>query len=72
LTGYSRILTKTLTSKNATQVNNKIIPNKIKIRCRNSSICSEKGNSSVMIVLFVKLKLELVTINLNWVFLLGF
>jgi hypothetical protein len=62
LTGSSRILTKLLTSINAIQVNNKIIQNTIKILCRNSSICSEKGSSSVMAVFFVKLKLELVAI----------
>ena len=60
--GSSKILTKLLTSINAIQVNNKIIQNTTKILCRNSSICSEKGNSSVMAVLFVKLKLELVAI----------
>jgi hypothetical protein len=62
LIGSSKILTKLFTSINAKQVNNKIIPNTRKIRCRNSSICSEKGNSNVTIELFVKLKLELVVI----------
>ena len=45
---------------NAKQVNTKITPQTKKIRCRNSSICSEKGNSNVKIEFFVKLKLELV------------
>jgi len=63
LIGNSKILTRLLTSMNAIQVNNKIIQNKRKIRWRNSSICSEKGNSNVTFVLFVKLKLELVAMK---------
>ena len=59
--GSSSILTKLFTSINAKQVNNKTIPNTRKMRCRNSSMCSEKGNSNVIIEFFVKLKLELVT-----------
>ena len=61
LIGSSRILTKLLTSINAEQVNNKIIPKTKKIRWRNSSICSENGNSNVITELFVKLKFELFT-----------
>ena len=63
LIGSSKILTKLFTSMNAKQVNNKIVPNIRKIRCRNSSRCSEKGNSNVIVELVVKLKLELVVIE---------
>jgi hypothetical protein len=62
LIGSSKILTRLFTSTNAKHVNNKIIPTIKKIRCLNSSTCSEKGNSSVTTELFVKLKLEVVGI----------
>ena len=56
LIGSSKILTRFLTSRNAKQVNNKIIPTIKKIRWRSSSICSEKGNSNVIVEFFGKLK----------------
>ena len=63
LIGNSNILTRSLTSINAKHVNNKIIPTTKKIRCLNSSTCSEKGNSSFTAELSVKLKLELTGIQ---------
>ena len=55
-TGNSNIRTKNLTSINANKLNNKIIQKIWIIRCRNSSICSENGNSNVKVGVFLKLK----------------
>ena len=43
-----------------------IIENIWKQRCRNSSICSENGNSNIEVWLFLKLKSEFVNINLDF------
>ena len=54
------------TSSGQIKLNNKIIQNVWKIRWRNSSICSEKGNSSVTVSVIVKLKSEFVTISFDF------
>jgi hypothetical protein len=58
-TGSSKILTRSLISINATQVNNKIIPNTRKNSLTQFFYMFENGNSNVTILFICKIKIRI-------------